>query len=104
MKYEIIIRAKTTIRPGELYNHLSAAELAGVSVRGLLHYWNHGIIQPEMNTGRYGIYFNDEAIYTLRKAESLRREQGLNYPGIRAVLLLQNRIGELDAEIRFLRQ
>jgi len=104
MEYEITLRTKTTIRPGELYDHISVAELAGVSVRRLLLYWRHEIIQPEMNTGRYGIFFNDEAIYTLRKAECLRRELRLNYSGIRAVLLLQDRIGELDEEIRFLRR
>jgi DNA-binding transcriptional MerR regulator len=104
MKYEITLRAKTTIRPGELYDHIAAAELAGVSVRRLLHYWRYAIIQPVRNTGRYGIFFDDGAIYTLRKAECLRREMRLNYSGIRAVLLLEDRIAGLDAEVRFLRK
>jgi len=104
MNYEITLRNKTIIRSGELYDHEAVAELAGVSVHRLLHYWRYDIIQPVMNTGRYGIFFDDEAIYTLRKAECLRRELGLNYSGIQTVLLLRGRIAELDAEVRFLRK
>jgi len=92
------------IRPGELYDHRAVAELAGVSVRRLLHYWRYSIIQPVENTGRYGIFFDDEAIYTLRKAECLRRGMSLNYAAIRTVLILKDRIAELDAEVRFLRK
>lgn len=103
MHYEITLQSKTTIRPEELHDHISAAELAGVTVRRLLLYWKHGVIKPEMNTGRYGIFFNDEAIYILRRAERLRQDMGLNYSGIRAILVLQKRIEELNEELRFLR-
>jgi DNA-binding transcriptional MerR regulator len=98
------LQAKTTIRPGELYDHIAVAELADVSVRRLLLYWRHSIIQPVENTGRYGIFFDDEAIYTLRKAESLRIEMHLDYSAIRTALVLKDRIAELDAEVRFLRK
>lgn len=103
MRYQITVQSKTTVHPNILYDHLAAAQLAGVNVRELLIYWNHHIIQPAMNTGRYGIFFNDEAIFTVRKAEQLKRDLGVNDPGVRAVLLLQKRIEELTAEVRFLR-
>ena len=103
MRYQIIVQSKTTVHPNTLYAHTSAAQLAGVSVRVLLIYWNHHIIQPAMNTGRYGIFFNDEAIFTVRKAEQLKRDLGVSYAGVRAMLLLQKRIEELTAEVRFLR-
>lgn len=103
MKYPIIVQSKTTVHPNRLYDHTAAAQLAGVSVRVFLIYWNRDIIEPAMNTGRYGIFFNDEAIFTVRKAEQLKRDLGVNYPGVRAVLILQRRIDELTAEVRFLR-
>lgn len=103
MKYQLTVQSKTTIRPDSLYDHSSAAQLAGVSVREFLIYWNHDIIQPAMNTGRYGIFFNDEAIFIVRQAEQLKRDLGVSYSGVRAVLIMQKRIEELTAEVRFLR-
>ncbi len=103
MRYQIAVQSQTTVHPNILYEHASAAQLAGVSVREFLIYWNNDIIQPSMNTGRYGIFFNDEAIFTVRKAEQLKRDLGVSYSGVRAVLILQKRIEELTAEVRFLR-
>ncbi|MGJ8653342.1 MAG: chaperone modulator CbpM [Opitutaceae bacterium] len=103
MRYQITVQSKTTVHPNTLYDHQAAAQSAGVSVREFLIYWNHHIIQPAMNTGRYGIFFNDEAIFIVRKAEQIKRDLGVSDVGVRAVLLLQKRIEELTAEVRFLR-
>lgn len=103
MSYQITVQSTTTVHPDILYAHTSAARLAGVSVREFLIYWNHHIIQPVMNTGRYGIFFNDEAIFAVRKAEQIKRDFGVSCAGAGAVLLLQKRIEELTAEVRFLR-
>lgn len=103
MRDQITVQSTTTVYPNILYDHEAAAQLAGVSLRAFLIYWNNDIIQPTMNTGRYGIFFNDEAIFTVRKAEQIKRELGLNYSGIRAVMLLQKRIEELTAQVRYLR-
>lgn len=104
MEYSITLKNYTSIRPHELYNHETAARLADVSVRYLLRCWNHGIVAPVSNTGRYGIYFDDEAIYRLRQADYLRRERGINISGIALILSLGNRIEELEAEIKFLKK
>lgn len=103
MRYQITVQSEATVDPNTLYDHETAARFAGVSVREFLIYWNNHIIQPAMNTGRFGIFFSDEAIFTVRKGEQLKRDLSIDYPGVRAVLILQKRIEELTAEVRFLR-
>jgi len=78
MKYDITLYSPYKTQPGELYDHVKTAYLAGIRVRTLLRYWKSGIVEPTKNTGRHGIYFNDEAVYKLRQAEYLRREHSIN--------------------------
>lgn len=104
MDYTILVNNQTTVRPGELYNHHTTARLAGISVRDLLLYWRYRIVAPVSNTGRYGIFFDDEAIYSLRRADYLKREHGINMVGAQMILLLNQRVEELDAEIRSLKR
>ena len=104
MKYTIIVNNQTTVRPGELYNHQVTARLANISVRDLLRYWRYRIVAPASNTGRYGIFFDDEAVYRLRQADYLRREHGVNMIGIQMILSLNKRVEELDAEMRSLKR
>jgi DNA-binding transcriptional MerR regulator len=104
MKYTITIEKQATVRPGELHNHHTAARLSGISVRTLLHCWNHHIVTPVSNTGRYGIFFDDEAIFRLRQAEYLRREIGVNMNGIQLIMSLKKRIDELEIEINSLKK
>ena len=104
MQYNLIIKNETTVQPGQLYNHHEAAKLAGITVRDLLRYWKHHIVAPSENTGRYGIFFDEEAIYRLRQAEYLRGKYEINLSCIQLIMSLKRRIDELDAEMKFLKR
>jgi len=55
-----------------LFSHDEVARIARVPVRSVLKYWKSGLIQPRNDCERYGILFDEEAIYRIRKAETIR--------------------------------
>lgn len=100
-----IIRVIRT--PGDhshLFNHQETAQLARVATRTLLKYWRYGLIEPRNRGERYGIFFDEQAIYRIRKAESVRVSMKTNIPAAVAILKLMDQVEDLKAELRFSRK
>ncbi len=85
------------------YDHASTARLAGISVRRLLKYWRYGLIAPARPADRYGIFFDDEAVFLLRRAEAIRRELDANIRTVVVLDRLHRDVESLRRELRFYR-
>lgn len=84
-----------------LFNHQDAAHAARVPVRSLLKYWKFGLIQPCNDCQRFGIFFDEEAIYRIRKAETIRNNLKTNIASASIILSLTEEIHSLKQELRF---
>jgi len=82
-------------------DHETLASYAGVSVRDLLKYCNAGLIEPVRPIERYGMYFEEEAIYLVRQAEQIRRDFGTNLRAAATMLRMKREIENLRREIKF---
>ncbi|MGK0236789.1 MAG: putative site-specific integrase-resolvase [Candidatus Pelagisphaera sp.] len=100
-----IVNISTANREKEqrLFNHKETAQLARVSVRSLLKYWKAGLIQPCNDCQRFGIFFPEETIYRIRKAETIRNALQTNIASASLVLSLNEEIHSLKQELRFFR-
>lgn len=87
-----------------LFNHEEAARLARVPIRSLLKYWNAGLIHPCNDYQRFGIYFDEGAIYRIRKAESIRANLQTNIASASTIFSLYEEIDRLKQELRFQRE
>jgi hypothetical protein len=85
-------------------DHEMLANYAGVSARDLMKYCNEGLIQPIKPIGRYGIYFEEEAIYLVRQAEQIRRDYAANLRAAATMLRMKREIEKLRREIKFHRE
>ncbi len=86
-----------------VFDHQETAARARVPVRTLLKYWNFGLIEPRNDCQRYGIFFDEEAVYRIRKAESIRESLQTNIHSASIVFSLSEEISHLRQELRFLR-
>ncbi len=100
----IVSISNTRIHSGSPINHHEAAQLAHVTVRALLKYWKAGLIKPLNDCQRFGIFFDEEAVYRIRKAESIRRSLQTNILSASVVLSLTEQIQSLKREVRFFRE
>lgn len=96
--------ANSSYRARPILNHHDVAMRARVPVRSLLKYWKAGLIKPCNDCQRYGIYFEEEAIYRIRKAESIRDALQTNIASASLLLSFSEEINHLKQELRFFRE
>ena len=89
--------------PGQHYTVDAAAYLAGVSRRAFLLYCRSGLIM-QVDGAPYGaLLFDDAAISTVRRAETLRKTHRMDLAGVRMVFEMMRQMELLRQELRFLR-
>lgn len=77
--------------------------LTGVPRTEILVYCRTGLLPASGNPETEELYFDDEAIYRIRRIEHLRAERGINLAGVRMIFDLMNEVQRLREEMRFLR-
>jgi hypothetical protein len=89
--------------PDLLYSLDVTAHLAQVSRRSLLIYCRAGLVRPLFQPP-YGIMvFTEEAIYTVRRIETIRGTYGLEMSWAKILFALVAEMERLRAEVRFYR-
>lgn len=97
-----IVRLSTSTEPApQSLDHQKTAQLARVPTRTLLRYWRHGLIKPLNRGERYGIFFDEQAIYRIRKAENIRVSMRTNIASATTILKLLDEVETLKTELRF---
>ena len=88
-------------QPSDLYSLDGAAHLAGVSRRTLLLYCRAGLVRPILQPP-YGVMaFTEEAIYAVRRIESVRTAHGLDLAWLKPLCDLLDEVERLRASLRF---
>lgn len=90
--------------PPRVFDHQKTARLARVTTRSLLKYWRYGLITPLNRGERYGIFFDEQAIYRIRKAETIRTAMKTNIASAATIMQLIEEVDELKTELRFTRK
>jgi DNA-binding transcriptional MerR regulator len=80
------------------------ARLGGVSPALVQRYVDEGLIDPIAGNVRTSFFFDDNALFELRRIQRLRRELGVNIAGVAVIHELQRQIDELKTELDRLRQ
>ena len=80
------------------------ARLAGISPALVQRYFDEGFIEPIAGNPRTAWFFDDNALFEVRRIERLRGDLGVNIAGVGVILELQRQIDELQAELDRLRQ
>jgi DNA-binding transcriptional MerR regulator len=79
------------------------ARHGGVSPALVQRYLDEGLLEPIAGNTRTAWFFDDNALFELRRIQRLRRELGLNIAGVAVVHDLLQQIDELKAELERLR-
>ncbi len=90
--------------PGVLYSLDAVVHLTGVSRRSILVYCKSGLVRTSGDPQQGEFTFDDEAIYRIRRVETLRLVHGVNLAGIRMIFDLMSELQRLENEMRFHRQ
>ena len=85
-----------------LYVISVAARMLGIHAQTLRYYERMGIIRPSRSRGRIRLYSQSD-IERLRHIQRLINELGVNLAGADAILRLNERIREMEAEMARLR-
>ena len=87
-----------------------AARMVGVQVHTLRYYEKIGIIEPSRSQGNIRLYSEGD-INLLRRVKTLMDDLGINLAGVEVILRMsqrmaemQNRIEEMESELRELRK
>ena len=80
------------------------AQLSGVSPALVQRYVDEGLLEPVAGNLRTSFFFDDNALFELRRIQRLRRELGVNIAGVAVIHELQRQIDELKAELDRLRE
>jgi MerR family transcriptional regulator/heat shock protein HspR len=80
-----------------------AAELADMHPQTLRMYEARGLIQPQRSPKNTRLY-SQEDVERLRRIQAMTAEQGLNLAGVETVLALEERLEEMRAELRRMRE
>jgi MerR family transcriptional regulator/heat shock protein HspR len=80
-----------------------AAELADMHPQTLRMYEARGLIQPKRSPKNTRLY-SQEDVERLRRIQAMTAEQGLNLAGVETVLELEERLEEMRAELRRMRE
>jgi hypothetical protein len=106
---EVLHGATRTIQlqrtdPHAPYSLDVAARVAAVPRRSILVYCRVGLVRPVFQEA-YGIMtFNEEAIYSVRRIETLRTVHGVDLAWIKSTFELLDELERLRAEVRFFRR
>ena len=76
------------------------AEITGVSSTTILHYKEHGLIVPVVDSGPDAMRFDAEALRRVRRIEHLQAECGVNEPGLKLLLDLLDEVERLREELQ----
>lgn len=101
---DIIPKWQSPADVDEVFDHATAASMAGVPSRVMLKYWKIGLIKPIGDTERYGIYFDQEAVYMTRQAELMRQELAVDMRAATVIVKLRQKVESLKEELRFWRR
>jgi DNA-binding transcriptional MerR regulator len=74
------------------------AERTGIHSQRILHYVEHGLLEPCEHLGEQA-YFEAAAVLRLRRIERLRRDLGVNLAGISIILDMRDRLLRLQREL-----
>ena len=87
-----------------------AARMVGVQTHTLRYYERIGIIEPYRSRGNIRLY-SDRDIARLRRVKTLMEDLGINLAGVEVIFRmlermneLQNRLEEMEADLRRLRE
>jgi len=80
-----------------------AARMLGMHAQTLRYYERMGILRPSRSRGRIRLYSQAD-IARLRHIQRLINDLGVNLAGAEAILRLNERIREMEAELERLRQ
>jgi len=80
------------------------AHLGSVSPALVQRYVDEGLIETVAGNVRTSFFFDDNALFELRRIQRLRRELGVNIAGVAVIHELQRQIDELKAELDRFRQ
>jgi hypothetical protein len=86
------------VYPIEIVAHLTHTPRHLIAV-----YCRHGLIAPVAPPERGGWWFDEEAIFELRRLNFLRAEYGLEPSALRVLVNMHRELDRLRAEVRFLR-
>ena len=89
--------------PNAAYSLAAVSTMLDVPRRTILHYCKNGLLTPISDPAKRGYYFDDSAIRSIRRIETLRHMLQDELTTIRMVLDLMNQVERLHAELRFLR-
>lgn len=89
--------------PNVFYSLEDAVHLAGVSRRSFLVYCRVSLVRPVFQPP-YGVMeFSEESIYAVRRMEHLRTVHRSDLAWLNTVTKLLDKVEQLHAELRFLR-
>jgi DNA-binding transcriptional MerR regulator len=80
------------------------AGLGGVPPALVQGYVDDGLIEPVAGHARTAWFFDDNALFELRRIERLRRELGVNIAGVAVIHDLLQQIEELKVELERLKK
>ena len=80
-----------------------AAELAEMHPQTLRMYEARGLIQPQRSPKNTRLYSHED-VERLRRIQAMTAEQGLNLAGVETVLELEERLEEMRAQLRRMRE
>jgi MerR family transcriptional regulator/heat shock protein HspR len=80
-----------------------AAELADMHPQTLRMYEARGLIQPKRSPKNTRLYSHDD-VERLRRIQEMTAERGLNLAGVETVLDLEEKLDEMRAELRRMRE
>jgi DNA-binding transcriptional MerR regulator len=89
--------------PEAPYGTLELARLAGVTPVVLRQYMEAGLLEPVHFSESGEPLFDDQSLFELRRIQRLRRDLGVNIPGVGVILELLRQIDDLQHELARLR-
>jgi DNA-binding transcriptional MerR regulator len=81
------------------YSIEELAQLAEVPPALVQRYLDEGLLEPVAGHSRTAWFFDDKALFELRRLQRLRRELGVNIAGVAVIHDLLHQIEELKAEL-----
>ncbi|HUF60654.1 MAG TPA: chaperone modulator CbpM [Verrucomicrobiales bacterium] len=99
---QIVVRVERSTTAG--YCDLAgAAELSGLHPDLIRDLCRAGFVETRVSDDEEQWYFDDHALYMLRRVHEWREHKGINLRGIRLILELFREMDRMEREIRFLR-
>ena len=81
------------------YSIEELARLGGVPPALVQRYLDEGLLEPVAGNARTAWFFDDKALFELRRIQRLRRELGVNIAGVAVIHDLLRQIDELKDEV-----